>query len=84
MDLDGEVVDVYLQAKRDGAAAERFFRRLIEAKIGTDLFVAYFRRLHRVQCSKINLSPFFRITNLLLTGSINDDESFKPYTLEAY
>ena len=28
VDQDGEVVDVYLQAKRDGAAAKRFFRRL--------------------------------------------------------
>ena len=29
MDHDGEVVDVYLQAKRDGDAAKRFFRRII-------------------------------------------------------
>jgi len=28
VDQDGEVIDVYLQAKRDGAAAKRFFRRL--------------------------------------------------------
>ena len=28
VDQDGEVVDVYLQSKRDGAAAKRFFRRL--------------------------------------------------------
>ena len=27
VDQDGEVVDVYLQARRDGAAAKRFFRR---------------------------------------------------------
>ena len=27
----GEVVDVYLQAKLDGAAAKRFFRRLLES-----------------------------------------------------
>jgi len=26
VDQDGEVVDIYLQAKRDGAAAKRFFR----------------------------------------------------------
>ena len=31
MDQDGEVVDVYLQAKRDGAAAKRFFRRLLRS-----------------------------------------------------
>ena len=29
VDQDGEVVDVYLQAKRDGATAKRFFRRLL-------------------------------------------------------
>ena len=29
VDQDGEVVDVYLQAKRDGAAAKRFFKRLL-------------------------------------------------------
>ncbi|MEH6637437.1 MAG: DDE-type integrase/transposase/recombinase, partial [Halioglobus sp.] len=30
----GEVVDVYLQAKRDGAAAKRFFRRLMRSQRG--------------------------------------------------
>jgi putative transposase len=30
VDQDGEVVDVYLQVKRDGAAAKRFFRRLLK------------------------------------------------------
>ena len=29
IDQDGEVVDVYLQVKRDGAAAKRFFKRLM-------------------------------------------------------
>jgi len=28
VDQDGEVVGVFLQAKRDGAAAKRFFKRL--------------------------------------------------------
>ncbi|MDB4261747.1 IS6 family transposase [bacterium] len=32
VDQDGEVVDVYLQAKRDGAAAKRFFKRLFNAR----------------------------------------------------
>ena len=46
-DQDGEVVDVYLQAKRDGAAAKRFFRRLIRnnggepRKIVTDKLRSY-------------------------------------------
>lgn len=30
MDQDGEVVDVFLQARRDGAAAKRFFKRLVQ------------------------------------------------------
>ena len=31
VDQDGEGVDVYLQAKRDGAAAKRFFNRLLRS-----------------------------------------------------
>jgi putative transposase len=31
VDQDGEVVDLYLQAKRDGVAAKRFFRRLLRS-----------------------------------------------------
>jgi putative transposase len=31
VDQDGEVVDVHLQAKRDGAAAKRFFKRLLRS-----------------------------------------------------
>jgi putative transposase len=34
VDQDGEVVDVYLQTKRDGAAAKRFFRRLLRSHGG--------------------------------------------------
>jgi hypothetical protein len=34
VDQDGEMVDVYLQAKRDGAAAKRFFRRLLRSHGG--------------------------------------------------
>ena len=47
VDQDGEVVDVYLQAKRDGAAAKRFFRRLLGShggelrKIVTDKLQSY-------------------------------------------
>ncbi|MEE8301804.1 MAG: IS6 family transposase [Candidatus Tectomicrobia bacterium] len=47
VDQDGDVVDVYLQAKRDGAAAKRFFRRLIRSyggeprKIVTDKVRSY-------------------------------------------
>ncbi len=31
VDQDGEVVDVYLQARRDSAAAKRFFKRLMRS-----------------------------------------------------
>ncbi len=47
VDQDGEVVDVYLQSKRDGAAAKRFFRRLLRncggepRKIVTDKLRSY-------------------------------------------
>jgi putative transposase len=47
VDQDGEVVDVYLQAKRDGAAAKRFFKRLLRShggeprKIITDKLRSY-------------------------------------------
>ena len=47
IDQDGEVVDVYLQEKRDGAAAKRFFRRLLRShgeeprKIVTDKLRSY-------------------------------------------
>ena len=47
VDQDGEVVDVYLQARRDGAAAKRFFRRLLRSnrteprKIVTDKLRSY-------------------------------------------
>ena len=47
VDQDGEVLDVYLQAKRDGAAARRFFKRLLRShdgdprKIVTDKLRSY-------------------------------------------
>ncbi len=47
VDQDGEVVDVFLQARRDGAAAKRFFKRLLHShegeprKIVTDKLRSY-------------------------------------------
>ena len=47
VDQDGDVVDVYLQVKRDGAAAKRFFKRLLRShggeprKIVTDKLRSY-------------------------------------------
>ena len=47
VDQDGEVVDVYLQEKRDGVAAKRFFKRLLRShgseprKIVTDKLRSY-------------------------------------------
>ena len=34
VDQDGEVIDVYLQSKRDGAAAKRFIKRLLQSHGG--------------------------------------------------
>ena len=34
VDQEGEVVDVYLQARRNGAAAKRFFKRLLRSRGG--------------------------------------------------
>ena len=47
VDQDGDVVDVYLQAKREGAAAKQFFKRLLRShgceprKIVTDELRSY-------------------------------------------
>jgi putative transposase len=47
VDQDGEVVDVFLQAKRDGTAAKRFFKKLLRShgseprKIVTDKLRSY-------------------------------------------
>ena len=47
VDQDGEVVDVYLQTKRDGTAAKRFFKRLLRShgsdprKVVTDKLRSY-------------------------------------------
>jgi putative transposase len=47
VDQDVEVVDVFLQARRDGAAAKRFFKRLLRShggesrKIVTDKLRSY-------------------------------------------
>ena len=47
VDQDGEVVDVFLQARRDGKAAKRFFQRLLKShrkeprKIVTDKLRSY-------------------------------------------
>ncbi len=47
VDQDGEVVDVFLQSRRDGLAAKRFFKRLIRNhgsepwKIVTDMLRSY-------------------------------------------
>ena len=34
MDQDGEILDVFLQSKRDGIAAKRFFKRILKAHNG--------------------------------------------------
>ena len=75
VDQDGEVVDVYLQAKRDWAAAKRFFRRLIEShrgeprKIVTDKLRSYGvahrevipEAIHVTDQYPVNSSPNFNL-----------------------
>jgi transposase-like protein len=41
VDQDGEAVDVFLQAKRDGAAAKRFFKRLLRSHGGEPRISAF-------------------------------------------
>ena len=47
VDQDGEIVDVFLQRRRDGKAAKRFFKRLLKThcnelrKIVTDKLRSY-------------------------------------------
>jgi putative transposase len=47
VDQDGDIVDVYLQKRRDGAAAKRFFKRILKrhrddpTKIVTDKLRSY-------------------------------------------
>jgi len=72
VDQDGEVVDVYLQAKRDGAAAKRFFQRLIKSnqgeprKIVTDKLRSY-GVAHREEIPKRSTIP----SNMPITGLNN-------------
>ena len=60
VDQDGEAVDVYLQAKRDGAAAKRFLKRLLRnhggepRKIVTDKLRSY-GVAHRELIPDVNL-----------------------------
>ena len=59
VDQDGEVVDVYLQSRRDGPAAKRFFRRLLRSyggeprKVVTDKLRSY-RVAHREVMPEVN------------------------------
>ena len=69
VDQDGEVVDVYLQVKRDGAAAKRFFKRLLRSdggeprKIVTDRLRSY-GVAHRELMPRLSIVPgSMRITD---------------------
>ena len=69
VDQDGEVVDVFLQACRDGAAAKRFFKRLLKnhqgepRRIVTDKLRSY-GVAHRESSRK----PFTIQPSMLITG----------------
>ena len=53
VDQDGEVVDVYLRAKRDGTAAKRFFRRRLRSHGGEPRKIV---TVHAVVQNLFNLS----------------------------
>ena len=59
VDQDGEVVDVYLQAKRDGAAAKHFCKRLLRThgreprKIATHHLTYKYRENYRKRANSL-------------------------------
>ena len=61
VDQDGDVVDVYLQARRDAKAAKRFFRRLLRShgkspwKIVTDKLGSYGVARRELMCPNRDL-----------------------------
>ncbi len=74
MDQDGEIVDVYLQVHRDGAAVNRFFQRLLRnhggepRKIVTDKLGSY-RVAHReVIPESIHVTEQYAVYNLINLG----------------
>ena len=54
VDQGGEVVDVYLQARRDGAAAKRFFKRLMRSCDGEPRNIVTDKLLSYVYPMKLN------------------------------
>jgi putative transposase len=63
VDQDGDVVDVYLQTRRDGEAAKRFFRRLLRShgkspwKIVTDKLGSYRVARRELMPATIDVPP---------------------------
>ena len=70
VDQDGEVVDVFLQGRRDGAAAKRFFKRLLTShggeprKIVTDKLRSYGVAHRETIPEAITIHPNMRIIGL--------------------
>jgi len=72
VDQDGEVVDVFLQSRRDGAAAKRFFKRLLRShgdeprKIVTDKLRSYWvahRELMQMLSTTHHNMPTIELSN---------------------
>jgi putative transposase len=57
VDQDGEVVDVYLQARRDGSAAKRFFKRLLRSSHGREPRKIVTDKLHSYGVAHRELIP---------------------------
>jgi putative transposase len=71
VDQDGEVVDVYLQSRRDGKAAKRFFKRLL--------------RIHRKEPRKIvanKLRSYAAAHRELIPDTIHDTTQYANNTAE--
>jgi len=68
VDQDGEVVDVFLQARRDGAAAKRFFRGLLQSNEPTSVRERVMRRFKSTGQAQRFLNAHAAVYNLFNLG----------------
>jgi putative transposase len=64
MDQDGDVVDVYLQARRDGVSAKRFFKRLLRSHGGEPRKIVSDKLLPITELSNRTSQPGSGVANL--------------------
>jgi putative transposase len=68
VDQDGEVVGVYLQVKRDGATAKRFFRRLLRSHEPTRVRERGMRRFKSMGQAQRFVATHAAVSNLFNLG----------------